>query len=95
MTVEKFMVTVHIRYCKLCGRPPEFQYRIVDTEWGGPIIHFARCGNKYCENHLRVNVISALSTESIVDKWNEKYGDPEKEPREIMVEVEDDPARTL
>ena len=42
MTAEKFIVTVQIHDCKLCGRPPEFEYRIVDAEWGGPIIHFAR-----------------------------------------------------
>ena len=88
MTTEKFFMPVHIRYCKLCGMPPEFQYRTVDIEWGGPLIHFARCGNKKCENHLRINVISASSTESIVNKWNDKYGDPDTEPREIMVEVE-------
>jgi len=88
MTTENKLTTLQIRYCKVCGGKPDFQCRIVDKVWGGPKIWFARCGNKGCQNHLRVNVISAGSARRIVDKWNDKHGNPEEEPREILVEVE-------
>ena len=88
MTAENKFITYQIRYCKVCGGKPDFQCRIVDKVWGGHKIWFARCGNKSCQNHLRVNVISAQSPWDIVKKWNDKYGNPDEEPREIMAEVE-------
>lgn len=85
---EKVMRQVFIYYCKVCGCQPEFQHRIIDIEWGGPMVFLARCGNKSCENHKSINVITAPSGVSLVHKWNDKYGDENSVPRKLMIEVE-------
>ena len=85
---EKVMRQVFIYNCKACGCQPEFQHRIIDTEWGGPMVFLSRCENKACENHKSINVITASSGVSLVCKWNEIYGDENSVPRELMIEVE-------